>query len=227
MATTKYTVEKAAYLLGVKVEELRSLIAQNLVDTVEEAGESYVSKDEIARLYNMFVDKPALPAAEPGGESTQGVEILEGVAEAVEVEPVTEPSGPARDRFKVEDRELLARFEEMKQIRERIENLHNKMRRMGVRLQRLQTIGAGEHARFWERASAVYPQLWRDGQYQIEDTPEGIFLQRMPTPPAEDFKERFQKMVVEGIQKGHLPQGFLGIVAPGNNNNPGGSESEG
>lgn len=227
MATTKYTVEKAAYLLGVKVEELRSLIAQKLVDTVEEAGESYVSKDEIARLYNMFVDKPALPAAEPveAGNLPQGVEILEGVAEAVEVEPVTDSPEQSRDRFKVEDRELLARFAEMKQIRERIENLHNKIRRMGVRLQRLQTIGAGEHARFWERASAVFPQLWREGQYQIEDTPDGIFLQRMPTPPAEDFKERFQKMVIEGIQKGHLPQGFLGIVAPGNN--PGGPESEG
>ncbi len=199
MSELNYTLEKAACLLDVAPQELQTLVDQNRVETVIVSGERRIPKHEIARLFNKL------------GKVNAEEEPLES-------DPVEDRSVARNDTdgLPVEDEELLRLYDEVNKTQARIRNLGEKMKRLGVRLNRLRAIEAGDMARFWERASAVYPQLWGEAQYGLDEVDGRPVIVRTEAGADDDYKQRFREMVMAGIRKGHLPQGFLGIfLKPG------------
>lgn len=204
----RYTVEKAAYLLGVDEERLQELIDQNLVETESEDDGPRVPKREIARLYPWMAEGDDLDQAprEPAPAETDGLDLVHQGEES-DSNAAMDPAG-----LRVEDEELLRIYGEMKQYQTRIQNLGEKVRRLASRINRLQTIGAGESAKFWERASALYPEIDSNASMLIEEMNDGsLVLKPRGEEDSEDYKERLQRLVAEGIEKGHLPPGFLGV----------------
>lgn len=194
MSQPSYTVERAAYLLGMPKDKIRDLIDQHLVDTIEESGETRVPKSEIARLYHH------LAAGEP-------LEVREKEAEVVKQPSDSERPGVIR----VTDERLKEIHSELKSYQERIENLTHKIKRLGMRMQRLQAMATGEQAKFWERASAVHPEIWADKSFSVIEEDGEIVIQPLQSEAEDGFKDRFREMVLKGIRHGHLPQGFMGI----------------
>lgn len=206
-----YSIERAAYLLGVPIEKLQALVEENLVETVQEEGEDLIPKREIARLYPWLAeqdsdpaDSQAAPAPMSPAPDTQDASVVE-----VEANRVT-----GRDTLVIEDEELLRIHEEMESYRRRIESMRGKMHRLGAKVSRLQAMATGEHARFWDRALALYPQLQSAGRTGLEARDGKLLLHLGVEEPEDDFRERFTRLVQEGIQKGHLPPGFMGITPP-------------
>lgn len=213
----KYTVEKAAYLLGVDTSELRDLIDQRLVDTVEEEGQFFVPKPELARLYAfMHHGEGAPPPAIEMFDSDEEARLdPEGAEEADPDRPLPEPR-PFRDEVVVTDETLLKIYYEMKRVQKRLRALSGKLKRLGSRMSRYQAMGQGEAARFWERATELYPDLWGRGSVALVETEDGtVTLRRREGEEKDDYTERLQTLVAEGIQKGHLPPGFLGVFPGG------------
>ncbi len=209
MQKRTYTVEKAAYLLGVEPERLNDLIRQNLIDTEEEAGELRIPKREIARLYHWISEDRAGEREGAGARQAQD----KATPEAADASALT--CGPAEEhapeRVCVEDEELLGIYGEMRKYQDRMQNLGGKIQRLASRVNRLKAMAAGENAKFWERASALYPSVAAGAPVGVAEEQGALYLVRNAEADGDDFKRRFRDLVVEGIQKGQLPAGFLGI----------------
>ncbi len=209
----KYTVEKAAYLLGVDTDRLRELIDLRLVDTVEEKGESFVTKPEVARLYAFMHHGEGAPP--PAIEMFDADEVPSFGEDDPEPGPLPEPR-PFREEVEVTDEALLKIYYEMKRVQKRLRALSGKLKRLGARMSRYQAMGQGEAARFWERATELYPDLWGKGSVALVETEDGtVYLRRRERNEKDNYTERLQTLVAEGIEKGHLPPGFLGVFPGG------------
>lgn len=193
-----YTLERAAYILGISEERVRDLITQNLVATIQENGEVRIPKKEIARLFEQ------LPSEE--AQDAEKNDVRKALSTATPI-PVNETEG-----VWVEDEVLLQIHEERKRCRERLRNLSQKIRRLTQKMERLRIIEAGENARFWDRACVLYPFLNSEGRFEAEEIDGRLCIHSAPSNTEDDFKERFREIIIEGMKKGHLPIGFLGIV---------------
>ena len=224
MEKRSYTVEKAAYLLGVEPERLNDLIRQNLIDTEEEAGELRIPKREIARLYHWMAGdrNEAADASAPDAGQTDAPSGPEPSVAPLACDPnqVRDP-----ERVRVEDEELLGIYGEMRKYQDRMQNLGGKIHRLASRVSRLKAMAAGENAKFWERASALYPSVAAGAPVGVTEEQGVLYLVRNAEEEGGDFKRRFRALVIEGIQKGHLPAGFLGIFPNQANGNASGGDA--
>lgn len=197
-----YPIDKAAYLLGVDTDALRKLLDRNLVDRVEENGELQIPHREIARLYGKVEGMLRhLP------RKTDGSLPPEDRSERVETPPPW--NGEA---IEVHDPDLIAIHERIQGYQERLNNLTAKVKRLGVRAQRVHAMAQGDQARFMERASILYPQLWNQPRFSVERVSDHIVIRPVREDEGEEYRNRLGSVIREGIEKGLLPNGFLGMV---------------
>lgn len=224
MSTEFFSLAHTAYLLGVSEEALDQLLATQDVRTTEVDGIRMVSRKDLPQLYK---------AAHRGndGEVSSTSETTSATSEPLStnfdddddkshplsVSDDSSDSMPMKiensEVWVVEDSELNAIHEERKRIHDRLVAQTEKMKRINVRVDRLRDMETGQSARFWERASAVYPELWSDGKYVAQEGPDHrLVIRRMISEQDEDFRVRFKQMVLEGIRRGHFPPGFMGVM---------------
>lgn len=197
-----YPIDKAAHLLGVQSDALRKLIDRDLVEQVEENGELQIPHREIARLYGKVEGMLRhLP------QKTHDDHPLEERPERVETPPPW-----TGEWIEVHDPELIAIHERIQIYQERLNNLTAKVKRLGVRAQRVHAMAQGDQARFMERASALYPQLWNQPRFSVEKMLDHIVIRPVKEDEGEEYRNRLGSVIREGIEKGMLPNGFLGMV---------------
>jgi hypothetical protein len=191
-----YSVEAAAQLLRVDPVRIQDLINQKLVD-LEEDGT--ISKRELLKIMDCISDDPTSTDTE--------VETPTQKKKAEKKADSQAKLKTKKDLILVEDPQLIEIHQKAMGYVNRAQMTIEFLRRSEGKLKRYKKIADGADAEFWDRAKKLYPQISGEKTFVREETEDGLLIIRPDASNSKsgNFIKAFQKMVIKGVQEGHIP----------------------
>jgi hypothetical protein len=191
-----YTLEKAAALLGVKLETLEKKIAQGLIVVHDEGQKKLISRDEIIKLYGNISDDDENPDKAKNKEQ--------------------KPNGSRRNNrtldklpkgtIVVEDEEAVRLSNERDKVHDRILAMMEHIERLNYRISQYNAIEKGKNAEFWKRVGVLYPdKINYKTNYSAEIREDKLIIYPIKGDQSDDGLPKKIQLLISRIKESNMP----------------------